>query len=136
MRSVLDVSCTVLVAATVRLGLRESHMKTIRVSLAGILLVLLLVAAWLPQAQPAQAADLEALVRLYYQAVDRGDTPAALAGFTDDAAYVFGACSPLLPCTGKAEIQAAIQGGVGIKNSYGVLSSSVSASTVTARVEQ
>ena len=111
-----------------------------RISLVNRLFVPILVSigmlgGWLPSAQPAQAADLEALLRLHYEAVNRGDIPGALAGFTDDAVVIRGACSPLVPCTSKADIQRLLQTEVGNKVSFGVLSSSVSGNTVTARLE-
>lgn len=111
-----------------------------RMSLVNRLFVPILVSigmlgGWLPSAQPAQAADLEALLRLHYQAVNRGDIPAALASFTDDAVVIRGNCSPLLPCTSNAEIQRLLQTEVGNKVSFGLLSSSVSGNTVTARLE-
>ena len=94
-----------------------------------------LLAVWPPGAASVQAADPEALLRLHYQAVNRGDIPAGLASFTDDAVLIRGACSAALPCVGKTEIQRRLQLELVSRASFGVLSSNVLGDTVTARVE-
>ena len=104
-------------------------MKRLIVALAGFGAIALLGSTF-----PAQARaqpDLEAALRLHYQAVNRGDVVAATASFTDDAVLSRGACSPLAPCTGRAEIQQQIQAEITNRVSFGVLSSRVSGSTVT-----
>jgi hypothetical protein len=90
-----------------------------------------------PVPQKAQAEpDLEALLRLYYQAIDRSDAAAAAAFFTDDGVLTTGGpCPPAAPCTSKAEIQKGITASLGVKVRYGLLSSSVSGNTVQARIE-
>ncbi len=89
-------------------------------------------------ARPAWAqADLAAILRQYYDAVNRGDVAAVMAFFTEDAVARLGnLCSPAVPCVGKAAIQRQIEQTKSFQTRYDVVNIQVSGDTVTARVEQ
>jgi ketosteroid isomerase-like protein len=109
-------------------------MKTVRAVVTVAMVALILAAGWLPWAERAQAAeDLEMLLRLQYQAVNRGDVEAVVAGFTADAVLIRGACRDLLPCRGTEQIRNQAETERRNSVSYGLLSSQVSGNTVLAR---
>ena len=100
--------------------------------LIGAIVVLLA----LPMSAPgAQAADLEMLLRLHLQAINRGDIDAVVASFTEDVVLVRSSCLSQQPCRGIDSLRPALQNERNARVSYGLLSSRVSGDTVTARLE-
>src|SRR5437667_2729665 len=108
-------------------------MRTLAATLI-IVAVLLLPGPLVPLGR-AQAADLEGLLRMHYQALNRGDVDAAVASFASDAVLIRGTCTPLAPCRGSDQIRVQVRGEIGDRVSYGLLSSEVAANTVTDRAE-
>lgn len=91
---------------------------------------------------PATAAyvnfqRLVGVLRQHYDAVNRGDIPAALATFADDAIYLVGnRCLALGGCVGKAAIQGGLEQSQELRVQYTLVSARAAGDTLVASVEQ
>lgn len=76
------------------------------------------------------------IVRLYYEAIERGDSAAAVALHTEDAVRFDGTrCPPPNGCRGKQMIQAATSYVIANRTQFTLLSIEVDGNTVTQRLE-
>ena len=81
-------------------------------------------------------SDPEALVKKYFEALNRGDAAGALAMFADDAVFdAPGGLCPAAPCVGKATIQKELESRVADKFHVTMLKNYVSGNVVTSRFE-
>jgi len=101
-------------------------------------LITLLASALTLAAAPVALAqsDPEALVKKYFEALNRGDAAGALAMFADDAVFdVPGGLCAAAPCVGKAAIQKELESRVADKFHFTILKNYVSGNVVTSRLE-
>ena len=101
-------------------------------------LITLLASALTLAAAPVALAqsDPEALVKKYFEALNRGDAAGALAMFADDAVFdAPGGLCPAAPCVGKATIQKELESRVADKLHFTILKNYVSGNVVTSRFE-
>jgi len=101
-------------------------------------LITLLASALTLAAAPVALAqsDPEALVKKYFEALNRGDAAGALAMFADDAVFdAPGGLCPAAPCVGKATIQKELESRVADKFHFTILKNYVSGNVVTSRAE-
>ena len=101
-------------------------------------LITLLASALTLAAAPVALAqsDPEALVKKYFEALNRGDAAGALAMFADDAVFdVPGGLCAAAPCVGKATIQKELESRVAEKFHFTILKQYVAGTVVTNRFE-